>query len=134
MPDTKLRQIPSVIRPPKIVDGEISGRGWTDFILGLHHHVLLIAPGVHTFTSTDATPSVKGVTVCKTAGTTAITDFDDGIVGQTIHILATASITITDGSPIILNGSADYTMTVTDTLVLTMYDDQVWQEDSRSVN
>ncbi len=63
-----------------------------------------------------------------------ITDFDNGQVGQTIHILATASITITDGAPIILNGSADYDMTVTDTLTLTMYNDQVWSEDSRSVN
>ena len=87
-----------------------------------------------TFTSTDTTPSVANANVFITAGTTAITDFDNGQVGQTIHILATASITITDGAPIILNGSADYDMTVTDTLTLTMYNDQVWSEDSRSVN
>lgn len=87
-----------------------------------------------TFTSGDATPSVKNATLCITAGTTAITDFDDGEVGQIIYIKATANITITDGAPIILNGSADYTMTDTDTLTLAMFDDQVWQEISRSVN
>jgi len=87
-----------------------------------------------TFTSADATPSVAVGNTFITAGTTAITDFDDGVVGQTIHILATASITITDGAPIILNGSANYTMTDTDTLTLTMFNDQVWQEVSRSVN
>ena len=82
----------------------------------------------------DATPSVLAGNVWKTGGTTAITDFDNGILGQTIKILAAHSVKITDGSPIILAGSADYDMTVSDTLTLTMYDDQVWQEDSRSVN
>jgi len=89
---------------------------------------------VTTFTSGEATPTVANGRVFKTAGTTAITDFDDGIVGQTIQILATASITVTDGAPIILNGSANYTMTDTDTLTLTMFNDQVWQEVGRSVN
>jgi len=89
---------------------------------------------VKSFTSTDATPTVAGRTVFKTTGTTAITDFDDGVVSQTITILATASITITDGSPIILNGSADFTMVASDTLTLTMFNDQVWQEIGRSVN
>ena len=87
-----------------------------------------------TFTSGDATPSVKNTNLCITAGTTAITDFDDGEVGQVIYIKATASITITDGAPIILSGSANYDMTDTDTLTLTMFDDQVWVEVSRSVN
>ena len=82
----------------------------------------------------DATPSVSAGNLFKTGGTTTITDFDDGIVGQTIKILAAHSVTITDGAPIILNGSANYAMTDTDTLTLTMYNDQVWQEDSRSVN
>jgi len=62
------------------------------------------------------------------------TDFDDGHIGQTIHILADADITITDGAPIILNGIVDYDMTDTDTLTLTMFNNQVWQEVGRSVN
>lgn len=87
-----------------------------------------------TFTSADATPTVANANVFITAGTTAITDFDNGVVGQVIFIKATANITITDGSPIILAGSADYDMTDTDTLTLCMFDDQVWQEIARSVN
>lgn len=87
-----------------------------------------------TFTDGDATPSVKKANLCITAGTTAITDFDDGVIGQTIKILATGNITVTDGTPIILAGSANYTMTDTDTLTLTMFNDQIWQEVARSVN
>jgi len=108
---------------------------WQKWLYSVFTTIDEIYPGnVTTFTSGDGTPTVKNKYVFKTAGTTAITDFDDGILGQTITILATASITVTDGSPIILNGSGDYDMTVTDTLTLTMFDDQVWQEVGRSVN
>jgi hypothetical protein len=69
-----------------------------------------------------------------TGGTTAITDFDDGVVGQTITILSAHAVTITDGAPIILNGSANFVMAASDTLTLTMFNDQVWQEVSRTVN
>jgi hypothetical protein len=92
------------------------------------------SPQVITFTSTDATPTVANGTIFKTAGTTTITDFDDGVVGQTIMILATATITITNSAAILLNGATDYIMTDTDTLTLTMFNDQVWQEVARSVN
>jgi hypothetical protein len=88
-----------------------------------------------TFTSTDATPSVQGNNLFKTAGTTAITDFDDGLTGQTIQILATNSIRITyNSSIIILKGSTHYDMTVGDTLTLTMFNEGVWSEVARSVN
>ena len=87
-----------------------------------------------TFTSADATPSVKNANLCITAGTTAITDFDDGVVGQIIIIKATANITITNGAPIKLNGAANYNMTADDTLTLAMFTDQVWTEVCRSVN
>ncbi len=82
----------------------------------------------------DATPTVAASNLFKSGGTTAITDLDDGVVGQTIKILAAHSITITDGAPIILSGGANFDMVATDTLELTMFDDQVWQEVSRSVN
>lgn len=81
-----------------------------------------------------ATPSVVRGNLFKTGGTTPITDFDDGIVGQTIQILSAHTVTITDGTPIILAGGADFDTVATDTLTLTMFDDQVWQEVSRSVN
>lgn len=82
----------------------------------------------------DATPTVQAGNLFKTGGTTTITDFDAGLVGQTIKILAAHSVTITDGAPIILAGGANFDMVATDTLTLTMFDDQVWQEVSRSVN
>ena len=56
------------------------------------------AEDIGVFVSTDATPSVENGNLWQTAGTTAITDFDDGYVGQCIHVQAKSSITITDGS------------------------------------
>ncbi len=82
----------------------------------------------------DATPSVSAGSLFKTGGTTTITDLDDGVVGQTIKILSEHAITITDGTNILLNGSANFVMAAGDVLVLTMYNDQVWVEDSRQVN
>ena len=82
----------------------------------------------------DATPSVAAGNSFKTGGTTTITDFDDGVVGQEITILSAHAITITDGAPIILNGSANFVMAAADTLTLKMYDNQVWSEVSRMVN
>ena len=108
---------------------------WKKWLNSAFSAISQIYPNTVTaFTTADATPTVKDKYVFKTVGTTPITDFDDGVLGQTIQILATDSITITDGAPIILNGSADYTMTDTDTLTLTMFNDQVWQEVARSVN
>jgi len=82
----------------------------------------------------EATPSVLNGRIFKSGGTTPITDFDDGVVGQEITILAEHSITITDGSPIVLNGGGNYTMTDSDTLTLRMFNDQIWHETARSVN
>ena len=86
------------------------------------------------FTSTDATPSVKNANVFETAGTTAITDFDDGVIGQVIFIKATDKVTITyNASIIVLTGSTNFMMENGDTLTLAMFDDQVWHEISRNV-
>ena len=82
----------------------------------------------------DATPTVGNVTLAKTGGTTTVTDFDDGVVGQTFRLLAKHAITITDGTNILLNGSANFVMAIGDVLTLTMFDDQVWEEVSRKVN
>ena len=81
----------------------------------------------------EDTPTVAAGNLFKTGGTTIITDFDDGVVGQTIQILAAHSVTITDGAPILLAGG-NYGMTDSDTLTLTMFNDQVWVEVARSVN
>jgi len=80
------------------------------------------------------TPSILGGGLFDTGGTTAITDFDDGVIGDEITILASHTVTITDGAQLILAGGANYGMTDSDTLTLKMFDNQVWQETSRSVN
>jgi len=85
------------------------------------------------FTSADTTPSVKNANIFETAGTTRITDFDDGKVGQVIFIKATGSITISDGGQLSLKGDTDFNMQIGDTITLAMFDDQVWHEISRSI-
>lgn len=86
-----------------------------------------------TFTSADATPTVGIGETFITAGTTAITDFDNGVVGQTIRILAASTITIThNGSIILLDNGANFNMVSGYTLTLHMFNDQVWEEVARS--
>ena len=69
----------------------------------------------------------------KTGGTTTITDFDDGVVGQSFTLLGAHILTITHNASIIaLNGAGNFAMKVGDTLTLTMFNDQVWQEVSRT--
>ncbi len=82
----------------------------------------------------DATPSVIGGRLFKTGGTTTITDLDDGVVGQTIAILSAHAVTITDGSNLLLDRSVNFVMAAGDSIILTMYNDQVWEEVSRKVN
>ena len=96
----------------------------------------IVAPSKVTTLANDATPSVLEGVLFMTGGTTTITDLDDGVVGQTITILAAHAITITGGTNILLSGSgsADFVMAIGDTLALTMFNDQVWEETSRKVN
>jgi hypothetical protein len=82
----------------------------------------------------DATPSVNGGRLFLSGGTTTITDFDDGVTGQIITLIAEHAITITDGTNIFLNGSANFTMAATDTLTLICKADNKWYEISRSDN
>jgi hypothetical protein len=82
----------------------------------------------------EATPSILGYDIWLTGGTTTITDFDDGIEGEIIKIIAEHSVTITDGTNIFLNGSANWAMTATDTLTLICKADGFWYELSRGDN
>jgi len=82
----------------------------------------------------DATPSVSGSNQWLTGGTTTITDFDDGYIGQVITIISEHAITITDGTNIFLNGSANFVMGATDILTLIQKADGLWYEISRSDN
>jgi hypothetical protein len=82
----------------------------------------------------EATPSVDAGRSFLTGGTTTITDFDDGITGQVIHIIAEHSLTITEGTNIFLSGSASWAMTATDTLTLICKADNKWYELARGDN
>lgn len=82
----------------------------------------------------DATPSVAEGKIFLTGGTTTITDFDGGYTGQIITIIAEHSLTITDGTNIFLDGSANWAMTATDTLTLICKADGLWYEISRGDN
>ena len=86
------------------------------------------------FVSADATPSVIDGNIFRTSGTTAITNFDDGVIGQTIQILATGSITITNNANIVLNSSLNYGMNNGDSLTLTYFSTGIWTEVARSAN
>jgi hypothetical protein len=79
------------------------------------------------------TPDVSDSNLYLTGGTTSISDFDGGILGQTLKIRANHSVTIVHSATVNLSGSVNYAMTPGDTLVLTMYEDQIWNEDSRAV-
>lgn len=72
------------------------------------------------FTALDdtGTPSVRNGTDFVTGGTTAITNFDDGADGQTITVFSAHAVTVTQGSTIKLNGSANFVMASGDTLTL----------------
>lgn len=80
-----------------------------------------------------ATPSVvKGHRFWLTGGTTTITNIRYGFTGQVLTIIAEHTITITDGTNIFLNGSANFAMTATDTLTLVCKADGKWYEVGRS--
>ena len=82
----------------------------------------------------DATPSVEGGRLYLSGGTTTITDFDDGVEGQIITVIAEHSLTITDGTNILLNGSGNFAMAATDSLTLVCKADGKWYEISRADN
>jgi hypothetical protein len=87
-----------------------------------------------TVLANDATPTVSGGSTFTTGGTTTVTDFDDGTVGQTITVLSEHAITITDGTHIILHGSANFVMASSDSLTLVLKADNKWYETARMVN
>jgi hypothetical protein len=84
--------------------------------------------------SNSATPSVYGLTQGLTGGTTTITNFTNGTVGQQFTLVSEHAITITDGTNIFLSGSANFVMKATDTLTLIQKADGKWYEIARSVN
>jgi hypothetical protein len=92
-----------------------------------------LKPGIAALAN-DATPTVLGGSTFTTGGTTTITDFDDGVLGQTITVLSEHAITITDATNIILHGSANFVMASSDSLTLVLKADNKWYETARMVN
>jgi len=82
----------------------------------------------------SATPSVANGRTWITGGTTTITNFTGGVTGQKIEILSEHAITITDGTNILLSGSANFVMASSDTLTLICKADGKWYELGRSDN
>lgn len=82
----------------------------------------------------NATPTIEKGRLFLTGGTTTITDFDDGVEGQIVTVIAEHGITITDGTNIFLSGSGNFVMVATDTLTLVCKADGKWYEIGRSDN
>lgn len=80
------------------------------------------------------TPDVSKAQTFITGGTTTITDFDGGSAGRAITILSEHAVTITDGTNILLNGSANFVMASQDSLSLIQKANGNWYETSRMVN
>jgi hypothetical protein len=81
----------------------------------------------------SATPSVKGANTWRTGGTTTITDFTDGYIGQEIQLLSEFGTTITNGTNIFLNSHVNFVMAAKDSLRLMMNNDGHWYETGRMV-
>ena len=83
----------------------------------------------------NATPTVSGwERFYLSGGTTTITDWDDGYTGMLFTMIAEHTLTITDGTNILLNGSGNFAMTATDTLTVLQKADGKWYEVSRGDN
>lgn len=90
--------------------------------------------GVYRTLANSATPSVLGGRVFTTGGTTTITDFTDGVIGQVITIKSEHSVTITNAAGgIRLAGSTNFTMASGDTLTLIKTTAALWDEIGRMV-
>ncbi len=104
--------------------------------LTFHDATWTLGPSAGGWTAlTDGpTPSVLYLEKVSTGGTTTITDFINGYIGQELKIYASHSVTITDGTNIFLSGSANWAMTATDMLHLIYRTNEKWYEVGRSDN
>ena len=103
----------------------------------LHNQQFAVSSTKFNTLADDATPSVasdEAHSYWITGGTTAITDFDDGFIGQVITVLAEHTLNITDATNILLTTGGTWTMTTTDTLTLICKSDLKWYELSRGDN
>jgi len=89
---------------------------------------------VKTLSANSPVQSVAGGALFSLAVRGTINAFTDGTAGQTIKIVAGNSVVVTNNSKIQLQGNRNYSMQRGDTLELTMFVNQVWQETGRSIN
>ncbi len=123
----------NTIKRPLLVNGKPNVTGSGNFFLESNNWFSGIFLEIDTLAN-SATPSVKNKNIWITGGTTTITNLLDGVVGQTVTLMAEHSLIITDGTNMFLNGSANFSMTDTDTLTLIQKADGKWYEISRGDN
>ena len=91
-----------------------------------------------TITSADTTPTIAESQSIILTGTTTVTDFDDGKVGDTIYVMgdnnAGLQFTHNSSGPLILEDAQDTQVADSDCLIFHMFEDQIWQQVSRSNN
>ena len=96
----------------------------------------IITADVILFGIEDTTPTVRFGNIFKTRNIrgTTITNFVQGLESQQITIISDDNATtIEDNANIYLNGSANFAMSIGDTLTLVLGDDSVWHEIGRLV-
>ena len=95
----------------------------------IHNQYYAVSPGKINTLANDATPDVisdERSSVWLTGGTTTITDFDNGFIGQEIIVIAEHTLDITDGTNIFTPTGGNLTMNATDTLTLIQKADGKW--------
>jgi hypothetical protein len=86
-----------------------------------------VGGNVSTFGGTDTTPSVATGNLWKThASVQTITNFTDGIIGQTITVLSTAAVTFNVTSTSLKGGSTDIVTAIGDITVWTLAETTNW--------
>lgn len=120
------------------LDTDVVNRYAKDFLKvgssGILTDNTVIAQKTVSFGASDTTPTVSKGNLFASGGPVAITDFDDGLTGQIITVVAEHSVQIADNNNIVLNGSRNFDMVLGDTLTLVLKSNGVWWETARSEN
>lgn len=78
-----------------------------------------------TFSAADATPTVAGGNLFKSGGAVTITTFDNGVAGQTIHVISAHAVVYDFNANNLKCGSADITTAAGD-VTSWIYDGTNW--------
>ena len=120
---------------PNTIAGCFATANGTDLAFNTKDILLGTRPWSMGLLADEATPSILGLRdFWRTGGTTTITDFDDGLTGQSFTLIAGHSVKISDNTNILLKYSEDFNMQSGDTLTLVQKSDTYWYETARSYN